>query len=180
MTLLEASPTSADTECDATIDADSPPGVAEEAAASSQTNAQDSGENVLLSGWATPKAQNANSPHPHGNGGQGLQEEAQLTGWATPRSTESHSTGNPERAQENNDQVFLAGWPTPNSVEPEGPKGNPAQFSVARRTKEPQDDLQLGQDGSLHWGDIVCWICEADVKRIVWRNNFEIAKRKWA
>ena len=85
-----ASGTNANTESDATTSADLPQDVAAECAANSPTNAQDSGGGVLLSGWATP------------------------------RSTESgHSTGNPERAQENKsrleDQVFLTGWSTPTS-----------------------------------------------------------------
>ena len=87
---LEASDTNASTECDVTTSADLPQDAAAEAVANSPTNAPDNPENVLL------------------------------TGWATPRSTESgHSTGNPERAQENKsrleDQVFLTGWSTPTS-----------------------------------------------------------------
>ena len=31
----------------------------------------------------------------------------------------------------------FSGWPRPNAIEPEGPAENPAQFSHARRTKEP-------------------------------------------
>lgn len=37
-----------------------------------------------LAAWATPKAQNANTAHPHGQGGLGLQEQDQLAPWATP------------------------------------------------------------------------------------------------
>ena len=43
---------------DATTSADLPQDVAEEVAANSLANAQDSGENALLTGWATPQATN--------------------------------------------------------------------------------------------------------------------------
>ena len=52
----EASDMNASTDQDATTSAGSLLDVAAECAANSPTNAQDSGENVLLAGWATPKA----------------------------------------------------------------------------------------------------------------------------
>jgi len=78
-----------------------------------------------MTGWPTPTG-----PAPHDsentagrsrrrNGyGMDLAEVAGMTGWATPRSTEAgHSTGNPERAEDNKsrleDQVFLTTWATP-------------------------------------------------------------------
>ena len=80
---LVASDMSADTESDVTTSADSPQDVAEEAVANSPTNAQDSLENVLLSGWPTPLA-NKLSPQQREDFTPNLANVAQMAGWPTP------------------------------------------------------------------------------------------------
>ena len=98
-----------------------------------------------LTGWATPRSTEAG--HSTGNPDRAidkksrLEDQVFLTGWATP-TVRDHKDGaasletNPINARLGM-EVLLTGWPTPNAIEPEGPKGNPAQFSMARRTKEP-------------------------------------------
>src|SRR3990167_853339 len=72
---------------------------------------------VKLASWPSPRAEERQQVNSQ-DGYVALSKEVKLTSWATPRSTESgHSTGNPERAENNKsrleDQVFLASWATP-------------------------------------------------------------------
>ena len=104
-------------------------------------------------GWPTPTAGDAQGRKyqydNHDKTKPRLSLEGLVAGWPTPVANDDNKT--PEahlrmkermgggRKEITSLQVMAktAGWPTPNAIEPQGPADNPAQFSVARRTKEP-------------------------------------------
>ena len=51
------------------------------------------GRVVWLTGWPTPKVQNANGPGKHGQGGGDLQTICQLAGWTTPSASDGDRGG---------------------------------------------------------------------------------------
>lgn len=51
------------------------------------------GRVVWLTGWPTPKAQNANGQGKHGQGGEDLQTICQLAGWTTPSASDGERGG---------------------------------------------------------------------------------------
>ena len=59
------------------------------------------------------------------------------SGWPTPRAEKQSPQSREDFTPNLAARAMQAGWATPNTMEPQGPSENPAQFSHARRTKEP-------------------------------------------
>lgn len=72
--------------------------------------------------WPTPKAQDANAPCSHGEGGPGLQEAVAMEYWPTPRASNPGSRPNQKGGKILEEDVLIAEglrkrgeklWPTP-------------------------------------------------------------------
>jgi len=119
-------------------------------------------EQVCLANWPTTKAQNANQPIIHGQGGMDLQTVAQLAGYPTTRATDyKNSARLDEKKFGLPETVRLAGYPTPGAHDghigyqnrKNGKKGSQRNVeTVVRDNLPPDTPARLTASGEMLTG----------------------------
>lgn len=97
-----------------------------------------------LHGWPTPKAQNANAPSIHGQGGLDLQTTAQMAGWPTPLENDKRgpqSGPNRTGGADLGSAAKLAGWGTPLAQQA---NGTPERFLQRKQESMDRGSQSMG------------------------------------